>query len=210
MRDYSMVSPTFWTRGGAGKELGANQEAKLLTLYLKTNPAANMLGLYYLPLPFLAHEISMDLQKVRDLFTVLEAAGIAYYDEHAELVYVPGSAKMQMGEGLKLKDTRRARVIKELAKLEGHRFAQMFLERYGEAYKLHLEWKGHRGPIDGALMGHSPPIDAPPKPHQWGSGSGEEEGTGDLNTRASSAESSSYFPPALGNPDPTTTTPPSP
>lgn len=56
MRDYAKVSPRFWL-GETGKELRkAGAEAQVVAFYLMTSPHANMLGLYYLPVLYLAHE----------------------------------------------------------------------------------------------------------------------------------------------------------
>ncbi|ENG6564474.1 hypothetical protein ABU498_004766 [Escherichia coli] len=56
MRDYAKVSPRFWL-GETGRELRkAGAEAQVVAFYLMTSPHANMLGLYYLPVLYLAHE----------------------------------------------------------------------------------------------------------------------------------------------------------
>ena len=56
MRDYGKVSPQFWI-GQTGKKLRAEgMEAQIVAMYLMTSPHANMLGLYYCPAMFIAHE----------------------------------------------------------------------------------------------------------------------------------------------------------
>ena len=55
MRDYAKVSPHFWT-GTTGKKLRSSPEAVIVAMYLMTCPHANMLGLYYMPLLYVAHE----------------------------------------------------------------------------------------------------------------------------------------------------------
>ena len=59
MRDYAKVSPRFWL-GETGRELRkAGAEAQVVAFYLMTSPHANMLGLYYLPVLYLAHETGL-------------------------------------------------------------------------------------------------------------------------------------------------------
>src|SRR5437667_491378 len=62
MRGYAKISPQFWI-GDTGRKLrDAGQEAMLVGLYLLSNPHANMLGLYYLPKLFIAHETGLGLE----------------------------------------------------------------------------------------------------------------------------------------------------
>ena len=57
MRDYSRVSPRFWT-GKTGRAIRRSDcdAALVVALYLMTAPTSNMIGLYYLPLITIAHE----------------------------------------------------------------------------------------------------------------------------------------------------------
>ncbi len=65
MRDYSKVAPQFWT-GTTGRALrAAGPEALVAALHLITNPAANMLGLYYIARPTIAHETGLTLDEMR-------------------------------------------------------------------------------------------------------------------------------------------------
>ena len=59
MREYAKVSPTFWT-GDTGRSLRGDPDAQRVAFYLLTCSNANMIGLYYLPLPTLCHEIGID------------------------------------------------------------------------------------------------------------------------------------------------------
>ena len=59
MRDYAKVSPQFWI-GKTGKAIKkAGPEATIVALYLMTCPHANMIGLYYVPLMYIAHETGL-------------------------------------------------------------------------------------------------------------------------------------------------------
>ena len=62
MRDYATVAPQFWL-GKTGRELRKKgAEAQVVSFYLMTSPHANMLGLYYLPILYIAHETGLGLE----------------------------------------------------------------------------------------------------------------------------------------------------
>ncbi|EPP8816777.1 hypothetical protein QDS29_003323, partial [Acinetobacter baumannii] len=63
MRDYGKVSPHFWT-GITGKKLRQTPEGLIVAMYLMTSPHANMLGLYYMPLLYIAHETGLGFEGV--------------------------------------------------------------------------------------------------------------------------------------------------
>ena len=50
MRDYAKIVPQFWI-GSTGKQIKklGMEAPQLIALYLISNPHANMLGIYYLP-----------------------------------------------------------------------------------------------------------------------------------------------------------------
>ena len=62
MRDYGKISPSFWT-GKTGKAIKAGgQEAVVVAMYLMSSPHSNMIGMYYLPMMYLAHEAGLGLE----------------------------------------------------------------------------------------------------------------------------------------------------
>src|SRR5690242_1093322 len=102
MREYAKVSGGFWI-GETGKQLrGAGCDAQLVALYLLTCPSSNMLGLYYLPMPTLCHEIGSPSKALR---RVCET-GFAFYDDLSEHVWIPEMARRQIGATLDPKDKR--------------------------------------------------------------------------------------------------------
>jgi hypothetical protein len=135
LRAVAYLVPTFWTRG-SGKKLRGQPEAQTLALYLMTAPASNMIGLYYQPLPTILHETGLTAEEFVEAMLRVSTAEIAYYDEDACMVWVPESAKYQIGETLKPNDKRRAAVERELEMAGDHRFAAAFLERYAAPYGL--------------------------------------------------------------------------
>jgi hypothetical protein len=82
MRNYAKIAPQFWI-GNTGRKLrDAGSEALLVALYLLSSPHANMLGLYYLPRPFIAHETGLGIvQKYVHITVQHKRAAMARYDE---------------------------------------------------------------------------------------------------------------------------------
>lgn len=169
MRDFAKLAPTFWTRG-SGKKLRGNPEAQVLAMYLVTCPSANMIGVYYVPFVTLAHETGLGELRAREALASLEAAGFAYYDEDAELAWVPNMAGYQIGEEMKPGDKRRSGVLAELSKLGEHRFIDAFYRVYGAAFGLGAS------PLEGASKGLPDPPLNPLSPSEGQTGDkGREE-----------------------------------
>jgi hypothetical protein len=136
VRDYGKVAPTFWTgdTGRALRKMGS--DVQLVALYLITGPHANMIGLYYMPLPTLCHETGLPLQGASKALRRLSEGGFAAYDEDSEVVWVPEMARYQLGDEVVPKDNRHKAILRELEKYKKTRFFLQFHERYGAAYHL--------------------------------------------------------------------------
>lgn len=139
MRDYSKVSPRFWT-GDTGRQIRKmGHETQVIAFYLFTCPSANMLGLYYLSLPTLCHETGSSFEGASKALRSLSEAHFAYYDEASEQVFVPNMAREQIGERLKSRDNRHVAVLKELDQLKKSPFFHRFVDTYKEAFELPYE-----------------------------------------------------------------------
>lgn len=172
MRDYGKILPRYWT-GGSGASLRGNHLARLLGAYLFSAPTAHPIGIYYLPLVTLAHEMGCPIEGARKGLRDLEQAGIAFYDEAESIVWVPEMARVSIGERLSGGDKRRPWLLKELGSYRKHKFFRLFVERYGEAYKLGVELP-EASPIEGASEDHRRGIGL----DRDGSGSGDGAGAG--------------------------------
>lgn len=169
MREYAKVSPQFWTRG-SGKRLRGDADAQVLALYFVTCPSANMLGVYYVPFVAVAHETGLGEERTRAALRRLSVAGFAFYDEAAELAWVPNMASYQIGDDLKPSDKRRGGPIRaEIEKIGEHAFVVAFWERYGDGFGL------GPCPFDAPPMGLTRGIEAPPMGHAPQSGRAGEE-----------------------------------
>ncbi|EMB4325614.1 DNA-binding protein [Pluralibacter gergoviae] len=138
MRDYATVAPQFWL-GKTGRELRKKgAEAQVVSFYLMTSPHANMLGLYYLPILYLAHETGLGLEgATKGLNSAIEA-GFCSYDEVTEMVWVHEMAAYQVGRALKPGDNRCAGVRNEYASLSENAFLSLFYDRYKDDFHLNV------------------------------------------------------------------------
>jgi len=132
VRDYAMVSPGFWT-GCTGRRMrGLGLPARVVAMYLLTSPQANALGLYYLPLPYVAHETGLSAAEVAGALAGLEGIGFCRFDAGSECVWVLEMARYQLGGRLKAAD-HRVRFVNELyRRLPDNPFLGAFFERYAE------------------------------------------------------------------------------
>ncbi|HBS3752219.1 TPA: DNA-binding protein [Klebsiella pneumoniae] len=139
MRDYATVAPQFWL-GKTGRELRKKgAEAQVVSFYLMTSPHANMLGLYYLPILYIAHETGLGLEGAsKGLKSTIEA-GFCSYDEDTEMVWVHEMAAYQVGKALKPGDNRCAGVRSEYASLSENPFLSSFYERYKDDFHLNVK-----------------------------------------------------------------------
>lgn len=136
MRDYGKVSPQFWT-GDTGKALKkAGPEAVIVAMYLITSPHANMIGLYYLPMLYLAHETGLGNEGASKGLERAIEAGFCTYDEASEHVFVHAMARFQIGEQLDAKDKRCKGVENELAKTPKGALRLAFTKMYRVAFHL--------------------------------------------------------------------------
>lgn len=148
MRDYGTVSPKFWTQG-TGKALRGNPEAQIVALYLMTSPHSNMIGVFHLPLLYIAHETGLTMEGASKGLQRGIDSGFCQYDAETETVFVIEMAHYQIGETLKAKDLRAKSIYKLYAAIEGSRLGDAFFDRYGDDFSLPS--KPLASPLEGAL-----------------------------------------------------------
>lgn len=152
MRDYSKVGPKFWI-GATGKRLrAAGVEAQIVAMYLLTSPHANMLGLYYCPTMFIAHETGLGLEGASKGLQRAIEAGFCEYDEASEVVWVIEMASYQIGEALKPNDLRVKGVQNEYGSLPENPYLARFYEKYSASFCMSV------------CRGKGRPFQAPTKP----------------------------------------------
>jgi len=140
MRDYGKVSPQFWV-GKTGKMLRGNLEAQVLALYLMTSPHANMIGIYYCPVEYMAKETGLTIEGASKALQRLVDIDFCTYEAEEELVFVHSFAEHQIGESLKPSDKRVTGVINELEKVPKGKCYQSFRARYCVPFNLPIVGK---------------------------------------------------------------------
>lgn len=162
MRDYSKLSPTFWT-GATGKELRRRgSEGVVVALYLMSSPHSNMLGLYYQPRLYMAHETGLGIEGASKGLRDCIECGFCQYDDATEMVWVPEMAAYQIGDALASGDKRCKGIQKDFLALPNNPFVGAFFERYGKAFHL-----TKRHPFEAAEpQKPEAPYQAPSEPHR--------------------------------------------
>jgi len=149
MREYGTIAPTFWTRG-TGKALRGKPAQQLVALYLVSAPTSNMIGLYYIPIRFIAHEIGLSVRATKGALKALASPfeggqePFLWYDETAETVFVRTMARRQLGlddgDRIKDKDNRTPNIVKMMKHCTSANLLQRFWDEYHEVMCLPEPW----------------------------------------------------------------------
>lgn len=177
-----------WVQGTI-KELKGDREAREMAFYLMTSPSSNLLGLYYLPLCTLRHELGYDDdEQVRVVMRRLISKHFLRYDEASETIWVINMCREQVGDDPKATDNRIRGVLKEIRKYKKNPFYGAFCEHYSRVFGVTFEapreplgspsgapCKGLTSPSEGQKN----PGEAPPESGSGtGTGTGRESGAG--------------------------------
>jgi hypothetical protein len=156
MRDYARIGPQFWI-GKTGKELRKRgPECQVVAMYLISSPHSNMLGLFYLPKMFIAHETGLPIEGASKGLQSAIDAGFCAYDEDTEMVWVFEMAKYQIGDALKPADKRCQGVQNEYNSIPDNPFLSMFYEKYCTAFCM-SNCRGKQPNLPRGLEGASKP-----------------------------------------------------
>lgn len=135
MRDHAIVSPHFWT-GETGRFLRDYPDAQRLAFYLMTCPSSNMIGLYYLPMPTICHELRLSPEGASEGLRRAFEGGFATYAEAEEVVWVRKMAYFQVGKTLKPSDNKIKAIEKMLYCFRKSCFFNDFIQEYKAPFKL--------------------------------------------------------------------------
>lgn len=136
MRTYGIAKSTIWN-GPTGRELyAAGKDAQLLAVYLFSNPHANAIGLYYLPIVVIPSEVAMTIDEVRATFGVMDHLEYAHYDDPSQVVWVREMAHYQLGAQLDKRDGKVPAILKAYRAVPPNPFLGGFFDRYAAAFHL--------------------------------------------------------------------------
>jgi hypothetical protein len=136
VREYAKLSPTFWT-GETGKEIKRRGiEAVVVAVYLLSSPHSNMLGLYYQPKLYLAHETGLGIEGASKGLQGCIEAGFCSFDEPSEMVWVFEMAAYQIAPSLSSGDKRCKGIQKDYDALPRCPHLAPFFDRYAAPFHL--------------------------------------------------------------------------
>jgi hypothetical protein len=105
-------------------------------MYLMTSPHANMLGLYWVPIMYVAHETGLGMEGASKGLQRAIEAGFCGYDEASEVVWVYEMAKYQVAESLVPTDKRCIGIQNEYNSLPANPFLAAFFVKYRAAFNM--------------------------------------------------------------------------
>lgn len=154
MSGYGKLFDSYWT-GHTGRAIQAQgADAVILGLYLPSTRHANMIGLYSLPLLYVANDLPVlgGVDAIRAALDALADVGYAFYDRDAEMVWVVEMARVRCGlrrhEPLVARDKRHAAILR----------------LYHEAAPTPLLDRFHARYVEQLALGERRAFDVPPKP----------------------------------------------
>lgn len=109
-------------------------QAQLMAIYLLTSPHSNMIGLYWCPVQYMAHETGMTIEGASKGLQRLIECGFCCYDEDTETVWVYEMAKYQVGNKLSPKDNQVKGVQNSYDELPKSPFLEAFHDKYAESF----------------------------------------------------------------------------
>lgn len=94
---YSRINSKLWT-GRTGRALRAiGPDAFAIAAYLISGPQINALGLYYLPLEYVAKGTGVKAPQIESILAAMKSIGFAEYDYETEIVWIVKMARFQIG-----------------------------------------------------------------------------------------------------------------
>ncbi len=136
MREFNKISAKFWMAKFSRNLKQFGPEAMLLPIYLQTNHHTHSLGIFYLPIEYIAHDIGLEVNRVRDLLKYLVGLGFCQYDFEEKYIWLKDYAIEQAGGALKGHDNRVKQMQKYYAELPALDFLDEFFQIHKDDFHL--------------------------------------------------------------------------
>lgn len=136
MRSYVKLYADFWRDHRNAELINLGMDAQFLAMYLLANPHSNMLGVYFLPLPYIAIDIKEPTERIEAALQKLCDINYCQYDKVSQYIWVCDMVAEQVGS-LDIKDNR----LKPIQTIWNSLPPLPFLEAIYQKYHapLHLE-----------------------------------------------------------------------
>ncbi len=131
VKDYPKVLSYFWTNG-IGREFHAlRMSVRLLALYLITCVHANLLGVFYLPIVYIAHDLNLSEKEIYQGLEQLKNLDFCSYDKAMQYVWVHEMLNHQVSSTRESKQRLLLIINAELRFLPPLLFRTEFNQKYG-------------------------------------------------------------------------------
>jgi len=134
MRKFASIPPRVWQADL--KAVGGDLEAIAVHYHLTTSRHANMLGLYIVPIAYMAYEIGCPIEGASKGLGSLIQAGVCFYDHEREIVWVCEMASDQIAPRLSPQDKRVRGIAQQLAMLPICSVTLGFYQKYRLPFHL--------------------------------------------------------------------------
>lgn len=161
MRSYATVPPSVWQTDV--KKLRGDTDAIAAYFHLLTSPHSTMIGIYPLPIAYLAHDMGSPLEGASKGLRRVCEVGLATYDEDREIVWVHEMSCSQVGPRMSPKDNKVSTVAKLLEMLP---ICPITLSFYGKFRDLYHLKEQHC--LEGFEIAFTSPFEAPSEPLRRG------------------------------------------
>ncbi|EKD45293.1 MAG: hypothetical protein ACD_69C00353G0004 [uncultured bacterium] len=106
MKSFSKLYSDFWINYDNSEVVSLGIDAQLMALYLQGNSHHNMLGVYYLPLLYIASDLKLPVEQVSAALQMLCKINYCKYDDRTQHIWVCNMVFEQIGEDVGIKDNR--------------------------------------------------------------------------------------------------------
>lgn len=136
MREFNKISAKYWITNLSRKLKGFGSDTLLVSIYLQTNHHTHSLGIFYLPINYIAQDVGINAKKVKSIVENLVELDFCQYDFEQEYIWLKGYALEQSGGALKAGDNRVSQLQKYFEDLPALSFIEDFYQIHKDDFHL--------------------------------------------------------------------------